>query len=335
MTPGTPEQPVRAIGLLSGGLDSLLAARLVRDQGVEVLALAFESPFFTAARARKAASLAGVPLRIVDFTRDILDLIEHPRHGFGAGLNPCIDCHARMLRRADEIRKAEGFDFLFTGEILNQRPMSQTHRALKIVAAEAGVEEVLVRPLSALVLPETPVEKRGLLDRSRLLGLNGRTRKGHREVIARFGITEVPTVSGGCCLAEPNFSRRLRDVRLHEGVHDLDAVRLLFYGRHFRLGDAVKLVVGRDQADNDALEQFSPRGYLWIHATEGNGPTCLLNATADDEELALACSIVAYYIKASANGPVRLTVRMPDGSRHEERLASPVDDAEFQARRVI
>jgi tRNA-specific 2-thiouridylase len=333
MTPETTTRPVRAIGLLSGGLDSLLAARLVRDQGIEVLGLSFESPFFSAARARVAAAAAGIPLRVIDFTLDIADLIDHPRHGFGAGLNPCIDCHARMLLRANALREAEGYDFLFTGEILNQRPMSQTHRALKLVAAEGGVEDVLVRPLCALALPESPVEKRGLIDRARLLALNGRSRKGHREVAARFGITAIPAVSGGCCLAEPNFARRLRDLRAHESVHDLAAVKLLFHGRHFRLGDDVKLIVGRDQADNEALEALNPRGYLWIQAAVGNGPTCLLNATASEEELALACAIAARYVKAA--GPVRLTVRMPDGSRHEEVTAAAVDEAEFLARRVV
>jgi hypothetical protein len=335
MTPEPPTRPIRAIGLLSGGLDSLLAARVVRDQGVEVLGLSFESPFFGSARAKVAAAAAGIPLRIVDFTPDIIELVEHPKHGFGQGLNPCIDCHARMLRRANEIRIAEGYDFLFTGEVLNQRPMSQTSRTLRIVAREAGVEDVLVRPLSAQTLPESEVEKRGWLDRSRLLNIQGRSRRGHRAVADRFGLTELPKVSGGCCLAEPNFSNRLRDLRLHGTLHDLDAVRLLFHGRHFRLNDDVKLIVGRDQGDNEGIEKLSPRGYLCIHATEGNGPTCLLSATANEEELALACAIVARYIKASAQGPVRLTVRMPDGSRHEEMTASPVDEAEFQSRRIL
>jgi tRNA-specific 2-thiouridylase len=328
-------KPVRAIGLLSGGLDSLLACKVVREQNVEVLALSFESPFFNAARARLAAQTAGVPLRVIDFTQDILDLVEHPRHGFGQGLNPCIDCHARMLHRANEIRVAEGYDFIFTGEVLNQRPMSQTNRTLKIVAQEGGVQDVLVRPLSALALPETEVEKRGLLDRSRLLALNGRTRRGHREVAARFGITKIPVVSGGCCLAEPNFSRRLRDLRAHEGTHDLDAVKLLFFGRHFRLNDGIKLIVGRDEEENHGLEQLRPHGYLWLHATEGNGPTCLLNATADETELTLAASICAHYIKNPEKRPVRITARMPDGSRHQELTVLPVDEAEFLARRIV
>ncbi len=337
MTPNPPSPPkrVRAIGLLSGGLDSLLAARVVQEQGIEVMALSFESPFFTAARARVAAAAAGVPLRIVDFTPDILGIVDHPRHGFGQGLNPCIDCHARMLQRADEIRRAEGFDFIFTGEVLNQRPMSQTNRTLKIVAKEGGVEEVLVRPLSAQVLPETEVERRGLIDRSRLLGIQGRSRRGHRAVAARFGITALPNVTGGCCLAEPNFANRLRELRKHGGARDLDAIRLLFHGRHFRLTEEIKLVVGRDQEDNAGIEKLNPRGYLWLHATEGNGPTCLLTATANDGEIALAASICAHYVKASAHGPIRVTVRLPDGSRHEERTTGPVDPALFKAMRIL
>ena len=327
-------RPLRALGLLSGGLDSLLAARLIRDQGVEVQGLAFESSFFTAERARRAAAAAGVPLRVVDFTRDILELVDHPPHGFGAGLNPCIDCHARMFRRAGEILRAEGFDFLFTGEILNQRPMSQTRRALDLIAREAGVEDVLVRPLSALRLPESEVEKRGLLDRARLLGLEGRSRRDHRELAARFGLNELPAVSGGCCLAEPNFARRLRDLRAHEGVADLDAVKLLFRGRHFRLAADIKLIVGRDQADNEALEALNPRGYLWIQAAEGNGPTAFLHAAATDDELDLACALTAHYVKAGAQGPVRFTVRTPDGARDEERTVARNDRSELLARLI-
>ena len=332
--PPAPSRRVRAIGLLSGGLDSMLAARVVSEQGVEVLALAFESPFFGAARARTAAAAAGVPLRVVDFTADILELVDHPRHGFGQGLNPCIDCHARMLKRADEIRRAEGYDFLFTGEVVNQRPMSQTPRALRIVAREAGVEDVLVRPLSARILPETEVERCGWLDRSRLLAIEGRSRRNHREVAARFGITHIPAVGGGCCLSEPNFSRRLKELRGQDGARDLDAIRLLFHGRHFRITDDIKLIVGRDQEDNAGLEKLSPRGYLWLHASEGNGPTCLLNASAREEETALAASICAYYIKPAAPGPVRITVRMPDGSRHEELAVPRAEAAAVEARLI-
>jgi tRNA-specific 2-thiouridylase len=336
MTPDQPSRPpIRAIGLISGGLDSLLAAHVVRDQGVEVLGLSFESPFFGSARAKVAAQAAGIPLRIVNFTSDILGLVEHPKHGFGQGLNPCIDCHARMLRRANEIRIAEGYDFLFTGEVLNQRPMSQTSRTLRIVAREAGVEDVLVRPLSARTLPESEVEKRGWLDRSRLLAIQGRSRRGHREVAARFGLTDLPKVSAGCCLAEPNFSRRLRELRKSGGIQDLDAVNLLFHGRHFRLNEDVKLIVGRNEEDNNDLEKLQPRGYLFLHATVENGPVCLLSATANEKETALAAAICARYVKAAAHGPVRFTLRMPDGSRHEELVASPVAQSEFEARRIL
>ncbi len=332
-----PSQPhrVRAIGLLSGGADSLLAARVVQDQGIEVLALCFESPFFSAARARTAAAAAGIPLRVVDFTPDILELVDHPPHGFGKGLNPCIDCHARMLHRADEIRRAEGYDFIFTGEVLNQRPMSQTNRTLKIVARDGGVEAVLVRPLSARVLPETEVERRGLIDRSRLLSLEGRSRRGHQAVAARFGITKLPSVAGGCHLTEPNFASRLRELRKHGGALDPDAIRLLFHGRHFRLSEDVKLIVGRDKEDNADLEKLAPRGYLWLHASEGNGPTCLLNATANEAEVKLATSICAHYIKAAAHQPIRITMRMPNGSRHEELIAGPLDQAVLQAIRIL
>lgn len=329
-----PTPPVRAIGLMSGGLDSLLAASLVRDQGVLVLGMAFESPFFSADRARAAAAAIDIPLQVVDFTPDILELLAHPPHGFGSGLNPCIDCHARMLRRADERRVAAGYDFLFTGELLNQRPMSQTRRSLDLVAREAGVAERLVRPLSAQRLPETEVERRGWLDRSRLLGLEGRSRRAHLELAARFGIRDIPPVAGGCCLAEPNFANRLRDLRCHGRLQDLEAVRLLFHGRHFRLGPTVKLVIGRNEADNAALLRLRPRTCFLLRPAEGNGPTALLDGAADAVQQAEAASLVARYLKAGRTGSARLAIAPPDGGAETLVTAAPMDEPRLLARAI-
>jgi len=325
---------VRAIGLFSGGLDSLLAACMVREQGVDVLALAFESPFFSARKARETAAQFGFPIRVEDFTSDILALIAHPRHGFGGGMNPCIDCHARMIHRAGRILDQEGYDFLFTGEILDQRPMSQNPRSLEIVARESGYADRLVRPLSARLLPETEVERRSWLDRQRLGDLEGRSRKRHRELAARYGITTLPPVAGGCCLAEPHFAARLRDLRRHEGVENLSLVRLLFYGRHFRLAPRVKCIVGRNESENRLLEQqFFTFGWLALEAMDRPGPFCLLSAGADDELRRLAAGLCAAYAKAPPGVLIPVALRDPSGAR-SILLAAPVDLSQLNPWRI-
>ncbi len=324
--PTSNPSPLGAIGLFSGGLDSQLAVCMVREQGVEVLGLVFESPFFSSARARAAAEQLHLPLRVEDFTADILELIAHPRHGFGSGMNPCIDCHARMIRRAGFLMEREGYHFLFTGEILNQRPMSQNPRSLALVAEESGFSNRLVRPLSARLLPESEVERRGWLDRARLGDFEGRSRKRHMEFASHYGIREIPPVAGGCCLAEPNFAARLRDLRKHEGVENLSLVRLLFHGRHFRLSPRVKCIVGRNESDNRILrEQFFSAGWLGLEALDRKGPFCLLPEGADEDCRQRAASLCAHYAKARHGIPIPIQIRTYSGPAVV--LLSPPADA--------
>ena len=317
---------VRAIALLSGGLDSELAACVLRQQGIDVHGVCFESPFFGSARAVRAAQQIGIPIRVVEFTDDILSIIERPKHGFGSEMNPCIDCHAAMLRRAGGLMPELGACFLCTGEVLNQRPMSQNRRSLEIVASESGFGDLLVRPLSARLLDETEPERLGWVDRSRLLAIEGRSRSVQLKLAAELGLTGFVSGSGGCALTEPNFAGRLRELRNHEGLADVRDVRLLRYGRHFRLAPRVRAVVGRDQADNEGIASLARPDDTLLTVDGIPGPTALLPAGAADEFVARAAALVARYADVSGSGEVSVTARSGGADR---RLAvAPMPRAE-------
>lgn len=296
----------RAIGLLSGGLDSMLAVRVLREQGVDVLAVAFTTPFFGSARAEKAAALLGVPVRVIDITDVHFEIVKNPRHGRGRNMNPCIDCHALMLRTAGRVLEAEGYDFLFTGEVLNERPMSQNRAALDIVAKESGYPDLILRPLSARLLRPTKPEGEGLVDRDRLLALHGRSRKSQMELARTYGIADYPSPAGGCLLTDPGYSRRLRELLDHDPDPALDDVRLLSLGRHFRLGPHTKLILGRNKLENDRLDALVTPGDATLFVVDVMGPTGLLRGPlafargkpVDDAAMRLAAALCVRYSDA-------------------------------------
>ena len=289
----------KGFSLMSGGLDSQLAVRVLQRAGAEVEGVCFVTPFFSPKAAEQAAAALGIPLNVVDFTDDEIALIENPPHGFGGAMNPCIDCHATMIRRAGEMMLARGFDFVATGEVMGQRPMSQNKQSLGIVAKSSGLEGRLVRPLSALLLEPTLPETEGKLDRTQLLDLQGRGRERQIQLAAEFGIVNYPSPAGGCKLTEEGYGRKLKDLLEHEGLRTRRLVELLAVGRHFRLPDGTGLIVGRDRTDNAVLKAESARGTLI--ASEGlPGPTALLvGGPKSDADLARARQIVAAYTKGS------------------------------------
>jgi len=319
----------RGLSLLSGGLDSTLAICVLRAQGLHMEAVVFESPFFSSRAAVKAAGALGVNLHVVDFTADIVELVQHPPHGFGGAMNPCIDCHARMLNRAGALLTTLGFDFLATGEVLNQRPMSQNRRSLRIVSGECGYADRLVRPLSAQLLDPTEPERRGLIDRSRLLGLNGRSRQAQMELARQYGIREYPAPAGGCLLTESGFCRKLQDLLVHEGVAETRLVYLLRTGRHLRLPGGAKCIVGRNQMDNETLVAAATPADVLIWPVNVPGPTLLLPGNAATANVELACGICAGYAdkRADAAG-TRMCVQR--GAAMEEREATPLARAAFE-----
>jgi tRNA-specific 2-thiouridylase len=307
---------VKALALLSGGLDSILAARLVAAQGIEVVGVSFVSPFFDAASAQKAAAEAGIELVVIDLSEDILELLRGPKHGFGRHVNPCIDCHALMVRRAATKMEELGASFVVTGEVVGQRPKSQMRFGLEVVERESRLKGYLLRPLSARLLSPTVPEESGWIDREKLLGLHGRTRKPQMELASEFGITHYASPAGGCLLTDENYSRGIRDLIDHGGLSVAD-VRLLSVGRQFRLSERAKLVVGRNHGENEALFGLAPPGSKLVKTVDKKGPVAVLAGEPNDEDFELAAGVVARYADTSKDEVVRVHIWTDDGSSTE------------------
>jgi tRNA-specific 2-thiouridylase len=288
----------KAIALFSGGLDSILAFKVIAEQGIEVLGVTFETPFFGAAKARMTAERIGLPLVVLDITAEHLQMLRAPRYGFGRNMNPCIDCHTLMLRIAGRRMEEEGFDFVFTGEVLGERPMSQGKQSLYIVAKNAGYPDRILRPLSAQLLPETEPERSGKVDRNRLCDFQGRGRKRQMEMAVHYGITSYPPPAGGCFLTDPIFARRLRDLFSRHPDHRLRDIELLKVGRHFRLTETTKVVVGRNAGDNGTIERLAEACDALIRVDQFPGPTVLVPGGGDEETRRLAAGLCARYSDA-------------------------------------
>jgi tRNA-specific 2-thiouridylase len=287
-----------AMGLISGGLDSILAARIILEQGIEVLGISFITPFFDAQGARHAAQALGIPLQVLDITETHLAMLRHPKHGYGSTMNPCIDCHCLMLRQAGRVMEASGGDFLFTGEVLGQRPMSQNKAALRVVERESGYEGLILRPLSARLLFETIPEQEEKVDRERLLAISGRSRKQQLELAGRYHITQYLTPAGGCLLTDPVFSRRLADLFRHQAHVQVRDIELLKIGRHLRFSSAIKVIVGRHVRDNERLLGLEEAGDDLLRVKEHPGPLCLIPYGGAVEDISRAASICVRYSDA-------------------------------------
>ena len=292
MDPIADSAKCRGLSLLSGGLDSQLAVKVLQDAGAYVEGVTFSTPFFSPGAARRAAAQLGVKLHVIDFTDDEISLIESPPHGFGGAMNPCIDCHAKMISRAGELMSALGFDFVATGEVMNQRPMSQNRQALGVVEKCSGLKGRLVRPLSSQLLEPTIPEQEGRLDRSRLLGLSGRQRLAQMELAAKFGLVEYPSPAGGCKLTEKGFGRRLKDLLDHEGLKERRLVELLNHARRFRLPDGSGVILGRDGRENAILKSSATPTDTLVAPVSVPGPTALVPALKSAADLALVRQIV-------------------------------------------
>lgn len=324
----------RGFSLLSGGLDSQLAVCVLREAGAEVEAVAFETPFFPADTARKAAAQLGVPLTVVDFTADEIALVKNPPHGFGGAMNPCIDCHATMIRRAGEMMKERGWDFVATGEVVNQRPMSQTRQSLGVVARSSGLEGRLVRPLSAQLLEPTIPETEGKLDRSKLLGLSGRQRQPQLELAAKFGLKEFPSPAGGCKLTEKGFGRRLKDLLDHEGLDDRRLVELLNIARRFRLPGGTGVLLGRDARDNAVLKQARRTGETLVAPVSVPGPTALLLSPSEADMDAVRRIVCAYSRYDQFAGEIVVKTES-DAGVSEKAVARPYDREAFKEWQLV
>jgi tRNA-uridine 2-sulfurtransferase len=327
-----PDTMTQAIGCISGGLDSTLAVALLQRQGIEVIALhilhlwhalpavAGEKP-----RAVRTAEAMGLRTVLLNAEEADLDMVQHPAHGLGKRMNPCIDCRIWALRKAKELMLAEGAACVFTGEVVGQRPMSQNRAAMDLIEREAGLQDLLLRPLSALQLPPTRPERDGLIDRTQLLGIVGRSRKPQMALAAELGIADYPSPAGGCLVTDPAFSFRLKEL-LRRGKPAVADVQLLKVGRHFRLADGTLLAMGRSEPDNLLLDRLFQPGDVRLEADGIPGPTTLLRGAATPENIALAAALVLRYIKVAAGRTLPVIITPAGGTPRTMEVAA-ADDA--------
>lgn len=282
---------MKAIALVSGGLDSTLAAKLIQNQGIEVIGLYFQIPFSIS---NKTLSDLGIEVRCVDIKEAFLEIVTNPRYGFGSKINPCIDCKILMLSKAKELMPELGARFIITGEVLGQRPMSQNRQSLYNITKRAEIEGLVVRPLSARLFPESIPEKEGWVNRNKLLDFSGRGRKPQIALAKKLGIQEYAQPAGGCLLTDPEFAKRLKDlINYHE--LNMNNIELLKIGRHFRLSKDAKLIVGRNEKENERLVNLAQRNdYLFMPADIA-GPVALGRGVFNDDLIKLSSRVVCRY----------------------------------------
>ncbi|MBF0273916.1 MAG: hypothetical protein HQK84_01655 [Nitrospinae bacterium] len=299
---------VRAIGLLSGGLDSTIAVKFMKEMGIDVIAVNFFSPFCTCthkssgckSQAVKVAEEFDIPIKTYFQGEEYLKMIQNPKFGYGSQMNPCVDCRIMMFARTKEIMGELDAKFIFTGEVLGQRPMSQRKDSINKIDREAGVKGLVLRPLSAKHFNPTIPEKEGWVDREKLLDISGRSRKPQMELANELEIIEYQCASGGCLLTDKFFSNRLRDLFEYKKDVTLKDARLLKLGRQFRLSDNCKAIIGRDESENNSIEKYQEENDLLLFPENTKGPVTLLklnNSTGNEESIKVAATFAAHYCK--------------------------------------
>ncbi len=292
---------MKAVSLFSGGLDSQLAVCLIKDQRIEVIAVNFVTPFFGAdKRFSQAASDLGVEYHEINIGSIYMDVLRNPVYGYGKNFNPCIDCHAFMLKNAAVYMREIGASFLITGEVLGERPMSQNKSSLSAVEKHSGCKGLILRPLSAKLLPPTIPEIEGWVDRNQLLDISGRSRIRQMQLAEHYGIKDYPTPAGGCLLTQENYSKRLRRIIDEKPDIKVDEFEILRLGRHFYIGAGVLLVVGRNHIENERLLDLAVKDDYILRVTDRPGPVGLVRLLKPDNDpnLQLAAGIVARYSDA-------------------------------------
>lgn len=320
----------KAVMLLSGGLDSTLAAKIMLGQGIDIEAINFVTAFCTCTKkgcrhqASKVAEELGIKIRVKNITQEYLEVVKNPKHGYGSGLNPCIDCRIFTFKKAKEFMEEVGASFVVTGEVLGERPMSQRRDAIMIIERESGLKGLVLRPLSAKLFDPTVPEEMGIVDREKLLAISGRSRKPQIELARELGINDYPCPAGGCLLTDPEFSKRARDLLEHNSF-TLDNILLLKVGRHFRLSKACKVIVGRNESENEAILGLSREKDLLMNARDLPGPIGLLRGEPTGEDLNQALGIVARY---SDKGDAETVIMEHWKIGDEERLIVKVEPLE-------
>jgi tRNA U34 2-thiouridine synthase MnmA/TrmU len=328
----------KAVALLSGGLDSMLAVKVIQEQGVHVEGINFFTGFCVeghthAIRSKDrdrpkrnnalwAAEQLGIKLHIIDISEDYKDVVINPKHGYGANLNPCLDCKSFMVREAQKWMKQHEFDFLITGEVMGQRPMSQRKDTMPVVSQESGAEDLLVRPLCAKLLPETTPEREGWIARDKLLNFSGRNRKPQIALAEEYGFSDYAQPAGGCCfLTDANYSSKLADLWTARGekTYEIDDIVMLKVGRHLRPRPHFKLIIARDEGETNFLKGYRKQ-YLSMHTSSHSGPICLVDGNTDElskDDLELAARIVARFSSGRSADSVGVRVLKKSGESNE------------------
>jgi tRNA U34 2-thiouridine synthase MnmA/TrmU len=302
----------RALVLMSGGLDSILAVKVLQEQGVEVEIITFVTNFCEPTLARAAAKMLGLSLREEDIKKEFVGVLKNPKHGYGSGLNPCIDCHALMLKKAGEIMRREGFDFVATGEVLGERPMSQHRPALDIVEKDSELKGYLLRPLSAKLLETTIAEKEGLIDREKLLDISGRSRKIQIALAEKYGIKKYPTPAGGCALTQEGFSLRLKELMERKPDFTEKDLDLVGIGRHF-FENGVQIILGRNEEENKFLESKIKKGDIFIIPENFFGPEALIRGEKTEETIMRTKDLIVQFSPKAKGKKELLTFIIKNG----------------------
>ncbi|PCJ32339.1 MAG: tRNA (5-methylaminomethyl-2-thiouridylate)-methyltransferase [Gammaproteobacteria bacterium] len=323
----------KAVALISGGLDSLLAVRVMQEQGIEVEGINFYTGFCVEGHTHAirnhdkdkqkrnnalwVAEQLGIKLHIVDVIEEYKEVLLNPKHGYGANMNPCLDCKIFMVKKAVEWVKEnydDGFDFIITGEVIGQRPMSQRKETMPIISNESGADDILLRPLCAKNLPETKPELEGWVDREKLFGFSGRNRKPQMALAEQYGFKDYATPAGGCCfLTDKKYSDKLVDLWKGRGTreYEMDDIMLLKVGRHIRPKPEFKLIIARDAGESKYLEGYRKQ-FITLHAVSHNGPLAMIDGDIDSDDFEFVAGIVARYGQGRDAEEVSVEFAMPD-----------------------
>ena len=334
------------IGMISGGLDSLLATIVLKKLGAELRGVHFLNGFapgsmkdrvyenrsmaeIAAEKETELSRLFGIPVDVIDVSAEFLPLLDDPRHGFGKNINPCIDCRIFLLRKAKEIMTREKADFIYTGEVLGQRPMSQHINAMRLVEKESGLQGLLLRPLSARLLAPTKPEIDGLIDREKLLDIQGRSRRRQLELVEKFEVCSYQSPGGGCTLTDENYARKFIDLQRNRGerILTVEDTVLLSTGRHLRLSPKTKIIVGRNQKENQYIENKWGDSAL-AAAVDFPGPTVIIQGDPDEEDILRAAAVTARYGQGKDLPTVKVSVKKGEEEKIYEVSPASEDDLE-------
>jgi len=331
----------KAIALLSGGLDSILATKLVLEQGIELEAVNFVTVFCTCTAkgktclaSKSAADKLGIKLKVFEVSKDYFEIIKNPKYGYGRNMNPCLDCRIFMFKKAAQYMNETGASFIVTGEVLGERPMSQRRDAMQIIERDSGLKGLVLRPLSAKLFEPTIPEKTGIVNREAFLAVRGRSRKPQIQLADSLGINDYPCPAGGCLLTDSGFANRMKDLIRHKPDFTINDVQLLKLGRQFRLSPEAKLIVGRNQDENNRLLNLAKDGDLYFYPSEVRGPTGIGRGIFNNNSLSISSSIIARYSDGKFNGQIKVLYRQIPRKEAASVTMSSLEVSELEKIRI-